>query len=265
GVGCGTPPEGPPPHLDSAPLPHAAPTRLMSRLAYRHFLDHDALLTAFTVDVGSGQAGVRWLELRDPTGQPLVFQQATYAPDESHRFLPSIAMDQSGDVALGYSESDATIHPSLAYTGRLAGDPLGDLDIENVFFAGPNSQPPVVGSWGSYSSMMVDPVDQCTFWFTSEYVGEPAPYFQYTRFGTFTFPGCGEGSDQSLVGTVTAADTGLPVVGARVTAGPLETETDGDGYYQFLSISPGTYDMTVTEFGYVPGAASGVVVAPFES
>ena len=257
---CGSPTQGCVPQLDSTQLLQATPNRLMYRLAYRNFGDHESLVGTFTIDAGEGRAALRWFELRDPAGNPAIFQQGTFAPDASHRFVGSIAMDQGGNIALGYSKSDATIHPSLAVTGRLAGDPPGAMGSEDVFFEGPNSQPPVVGLWGSYSSMSLDPADECTFWFTSEYIGEPAPFFEYTRIGAFKFPSCTSGPTGALQGTVTEADSGLPIAGARVTAGASETSTDASGRYQFLSLPVGTYDMTVTRFGLIPGSASGVEV-----
>ena len=261
---CGNPKtaEGCVPQAGSGQLLQAHPSVLMYRLAYRNFGDHESLVTNFTVDAapGAGRAAIRWLEVRDPNGAPSVYQQGTYDPDPSHRFVGSIAMDRSGNAALGYSKSDDTIHPSLAVTGRLAGDPLGTMGAENAFFEGPNSQPPVVGFWGNYSSMAVDPSDDCTFWFTSEYIGDPTPFYEYTRIGSFKFASCTGGPTGILEGTVTESGSGLPVEGARVTAGASETLTDVSGHYQFLTLPVGTYDMTVTKFGFVPGAASGIVV-----
>ena len=257
---CGTPTQGCVPQLDSTQLLQASPNRLMYRMPYRHFDDHESLVATFTVDAGNGQAAVRWFELRDPAGAPFVFQQSTYAPDASHRFVGSIAMDHGGNIALGYSKSDATIHPSLALTGRLAGDPPGHMGSEDTFFEGPNSQPPVVGLWGSYSSISIDPHDDCTFWFTAEYTGEPAPFFEYTRIGAFKSSGCLVEPGGSLEGTVTDAVSGLPVAAAKVEAGPLETVTDADGHYRFASLFPGLYQVTVTKFGYLPGVASVEIV-----
>ena len=261
---CGNPNlgDGCVPQAGSGQLLQADPSILMYRLAYRNFGDHEALVTNFTVDGSGGGnvAAIRWFELRDPNGSPSIFQEGTYAPDASYRFMGSIAMDRNGNAALGYTKSDSTIHPSLAVTGRLVGDPSGTMGTENAFFEGPNSQPPVVGFWGHYSAMALDPTDDCTFWFTSEYIGDPAPLFEYTRIGAFKFPSCTSGPTGVLEGTVTENDNGNPVAGARVTAGSSETVTDASGHYQFLTLPPGTYDMTVTKFGFVPGAASGVSV-----
>src|SRR5205085_9354576 len=100
--------------------------RLMYRLAYRNFGGHQSLVVDHSV-VAGGSVGVRWYELRDPNGTPTVYQQGTYAPDSSYRWMGSVAMDRSGGIGLGYSISSPTLHPGIAYTGPLAGDPLGQM------------------------------------------------------------------------------------------------------------------------------------------
>ncbi|HEY1250756.1 MAG TPA: carboxypeptidase-like regulatory domain-containing protein, partial [Thermoanaerobaculia bacterium] len=260
---CGNPNlgKGCVPQAGSSQLIQAEPSLLTYRLAYRNFGDHESLVTTFTVDgaAPANRAAVRWLELRDPNGSPTIYQQGTYAPDASYRFLGSIAMDRSGNIALGYSKSDDTIHPSLAVTGRLVGDPPGTLGEENAFFEGPESLPPVVGFWGHYGAMAVDPSDDCTFWFTSEYIGAPAPFFEYSRIGSFKFPSCTSGPSGTLQGAVVDATSGS-IAGARVTAGASETLTDDFGHYQFLDLPAGTYDMTASKFGYTTQIVDGVVV-----
>ena len=57
--------------------------------------------------------------------------------------MGSIAADNGGDVALGYSTSNGTSpnFPSIAYSGRLAGDPLNSLpQTETQLVAGAGSQ-----------------------------------------------------------------------------------------------------------------------------
>src|SRR5256885_7114950 len=90
--------------------------RLMYRLAYRNFGDHESLITTHSVVAGNS-VGPRWYELRNPGGTPTIFQQGTYAPDASYRWLGSVAMDQNGDVGLAYSVSSASMFPSIGYTG----------------------------------------------------------------------------------------------------------------------------------------------------
>src|SRR5207247_10197967 len=99
--------------------------RVMNRLAYRNFGDHESLVVTHSITAGSS-VGARWYELRVGGGNTLsVFQQGTYAPDSVYRWMGSIATDQSGDMALGSSASSASLHPGIRYTGRLPTDPPG--------------------------------------------------------------------------------------------------------------------------------------------
>jgi hypothetical protein len=163
------------------------------RLAYRNMGGGvESLVTNQSVDAGTGMSGIRWYEIRTPNTTPTIFQQGTYAPgltDGIHRWMGSIAMDRAGNMALGYSASDGTsVFPSLRYTGRLAADPLGTMPQgEGVIVAGTGSQ---TGSarWGDYTSMNVDPTDDCTFWYVNEYVPTTSPVSWRIRVGSFTFP-----------------------------------------------------------------------------
>jgi hypothetical protein len=99
----------------------------MFRLAYRNFGDHEALVGNFTVSSG-GVAGIRWFELRGVTAGPVtVFQESTYQPDTTWRWMGSTAMDGQGNLAIGFSASSSTINPQIRYAGRLATDPLNTL------------------------------------------------------------------------------------------------------------------------------------------
>ncbi len=148
------------------------------------------------MEAGAGIAGIRWYEIREPNGTPpTVFQQGTYAPgltDGIHRWMGSIAMDAAGDMALGYSASDAaTTFPSVWYTGRLAGDPLGTLPQgEGAIVHGSGSQTASAARWGDYSSLNVDPVDDCTFWYVNQYLPVTSAAGWRLRVGSFKFPSC---------------------------------------------------------------------------
>jgi hypothetical protein len=167
--------------------------RLMYRLAYRNFGGYESLVATHTITAGSS-VGMRWYEIRSPGGTPTLYQEGTEAPDANYRWMGSIAEDHVGDLALGYSLSSSTVFPSIALTGRLASDPLGTMPQGEVTaVAGGGSQ--TGGSffsyrWGDYTSMVVDPVDDCTFWYTNEYL--PATGFAnwQTRIVSFTFPSC---------------------------------------------------------------------------
>ena len=165
--------------------------RLMHRLAYRNFGDHAALVLNHTVDAGSGRAGIRWYEVRDPGGSPTLYQQGTYAPaDTEHRWMGSLAMDHTGDIALGYSVSSSSVYPSIRYTGRLASDPLGQMaQGEASIIIGAGSQTSSF-RWGDYSMMSVDPLDDCTFWYTQEYYQTNSSSGWLTRISSFKFPSC---------------------------------------------------------------------------
>ena len=180
--------------------------RLMFRLAYRNFGDHEALVLNHTVvaDATGTQHAPRWYEVRSPGGAPTIFQQGTFGPvsgtDPLHRWMGSIAMDKKGDIGLAYSTSSNSDFPSIAYAGRLATDPPGVMaQGEKQMWAGGASENPFlfvgarVGRWGDYSNLTVDPVDDCTFWYTTEYFPTPvdANTVWHTRIGKFVFPECG--------------------------------------------------------------------------
>src|SRR5437868_6212990 len=165
--------------------------RLMYRLAYRNFGDYEALVVNHSVTAGSS-TGVRWYELRPAGGNLSIFQQGTYAPDSNYRWMGSIAMDQSGNMGLGFSVSGSSIHPQIHYTGRLATSPAGQMDQgEASIIDGAGSQTGTLSRWGDYSMMAVDPSDDCTFWYTTEYIPSNGSFNWKTRIASFKFPGCG--------------------------------------------------------------------------
>ena len=167
------------------------------RLAYRNFKSYEALVTTQSVEALPGVAGMRWYEIRRTGGTYSLFQQGTYAPgDGIHRWMGSIAQDKKGDMALGYSVVNGTnVFPGIRYTGRLAGDPLGQMTLgEGTIINGSGVQTTTNSRWGDYTDMTVDPVDDCTFWYVNEYYltsGTPAdtrPW--HTRIASFKLPGC---------------------------------------------------------------------------
>jgi hypothetical protein len=169
--------------------------RLMYRLAYRNFGDHASLVVNHSVTAGTS-VGVRWYELRVPGGSaagtiPSVYQQGTYAPDSDFRWMGSAAMDQAGNLAIGYSASSAAIHPAIRFTGRAPGDPLGTLGAEVSIIEGTGSQLSNLNRWGDYSSISVDPVDDCTFWYTNEFLLMNGTFNWSTRIANFKFTSCG--------------------------------------------------------------------------
>ncbi len=168
--------------------------RLMYRLAYRNRAGSESLVVNHSVTVGSKRTGVtsvRWYEVRTPNTTPTVYQQGTLSTaDGIHRWMGSIATDKQGNIAVGYSASSGTVTPSIRYTGRLATDALGTMQTESTIQAGGGSQTGSLHRWGDYSAMTVDPVDDCTFWYTSEYLKANGSFNWNTRIASFKFPGC---------------------------------------------------------------------------
>ena len=164
--------------------------RLMYRLAYRNFGDHESLVVTQSVK-GSGTAAPRWYELRSPGTQTFtLYQASSYAPDPTYRWMGSAAMDKLGDLAIGYSASSASISPGIRYTGQVVGDPANTLRAEAIIQTGGGSQTGSLHRWGDYSSMTLDPTDDCTFWYTTEYLKANGSFNWSTHLFSFKFPGC---------------------------------------------------------------------------
>ena len=165
----------------------------MHRLAYRNFGTHESLVTNQSVSGGTGPSGevsgIRWWELRSPNVVPVIFQEGTYAPgltDGIHRWMGSIAMDGQGNMALGYSASNGTVFPSVFYTGRLAGSPLGTMPLgEGSIKDGTGSQTAGGNRWGDYTAISVDPTDDLTFWYVNEYLPTTSGQGWRLRIGSF--------------------------------------------------------------------------------
>jgi hypothetical protein len=164
--------------------------RPLWRLAYRNFGTHESLVTNQSVEAAPNISGIRWYEIRDPNGAPQIFQQGTYAPgttDGIHRWMGSIAMDAFGNAALGYSASSSTTRPSIWYTGRLAEDALGTMPQgEESIVDGVGSQTHSSNRWGDYTSLNVDPVDDCTFWYVNEWYPVTSQSGWQVRVGAFS-------------------------------------------------------------------------------
>ena len=182
--------------------------RLMYRLAYRNFGSHESLVVNHSVVAGSG-GGVRWYEIQNPSGTPTVAQQSTFAPDSNYRWMGSVAMDHVGDLAVGYSVSSSSVSPSVRFAGRVPTDPASTLESEVSIVSGTGSQNGSLSRWGDYSAMQVDPVDDCTFWFTEEYMKTTGSFNWNTRIANFKFPGCSTTATPDF--TVAAAPSSLTI------------------------------------------------------
>jgi hypothetical protein len=168
---------------------------IMWRLQYRNFDTYETLVGNFVTDVdGTDHGGIRWFELRKTQDSSwTLFQEGTYAPDEAHRWLGSISMDQDGNIALGYSvtSSELNIYPSIRYVGRLVDDPAGTMPQEETTIVSGTGPQTATNRWGDYSSMNVDPVDDRTIWYTNTYVLANGRW--QTRIASFGFQsGCAD-------------------------------------------------------------------------
>ncbi|WP_300615116.1 hypothetical protein [Dokdonella sp.] len=171
-------------------FPADAPTRL-------------SLVVNHTVQGATQQAGIRWVhfDLSDhgtPAATPTaldkkIVDQGVYAPDDKNRWMGGIAIDQSGNIGVGYSHSSSTSRPQIMINGRTPADPEGTLRDEQNCTDGvaSGSQTSSSNRWGDYTSMSVDPVDQCTFYFTTEYYATTSASSWRTRVCSFKFDGCG--------------------------------------------------------------------------
>lgn len=184
----------------------------MQRFVYRNFISHETLLGAWTVEVleDSNWAAPRWFELRRDVG-PLwsIEQQGTHAPDMIHRWMPSIAMDDHGNIALGYSHGDENNSPSIYYATRSPSDPPGTLREEAVLFEGRGSQTSPDYRWGDYATMELDPADGCTFWYQNEYYLLNSSSAWKTRIGAFKDPACDDAASEIFSDGFEAGDTSM--------------------------------------------------------
>lgn len=164
---------------------------LMHRLVWRMAGGREELLATSTILAGT-RSGIRWYESQNPhAASPTFFQAGTYAPDARWRWMPSIAMDKMGNIAVGYSVSDSsTTMPSIAVGGRMRSELRNILEPEVTLWNGPGVQTGTLHRWGDYSAMTVDPADDCTFFFTTEYEPANGSFNWATRIASFKFPNC---------------------------------------------------------------------------
>lgn len=255
------------PNVDGIPQPNtsqdldALNMMLMYRLQYRNFGTHEVLLTNHTVNA-SGRAGIRWYEIRRDTGGDwYIYQQGTYSPDNESRWMASIAMNGNGDIALGFNKSSSATFPSILYTGRRAGDPLGEMTVAEVLAAEGTHNQANINRWGDYSCLSVDPGDDSTFWYTGEYK-KSAWKTRVTSFnlGPILPPTVDAGPDSIICETEPFMTSGTATYQQSVL-----WETAGDGFFVdptkvnavYLRGSQdllnGNVDLSMTAIGYLPG------------
>jgi hypothetical protein len=269
------------PQPGGAPLLDGVADRVMNRLVYHNYGDHEALVVNHTVWAdGTDRAGIRWYELRSTGGAWSIYQQGTYAPaDGAYRWMASADIDRNGNLALGYSVSGPNLNPSIRFAGRLAGDPLGALgQAESSIIEGGGTQLSTSGRWGDYSMLTLDPQDGCTFWYTQEYYPANSVAGWMTRIASFRFPNCGVSATISgVVRDGTPGGHTWPLY-ARIDftsqAGTTTIYTDpASGAFQ-ITLSAGTYTAKVTavapgyqsaSFGFSVQAGAGPLSFPLQA
>jgi hypothetical protein len=235
---------------------------LMYRLPYRNFGGNplqESLVGNITVNGSASNpkhGAIRWFEFRNAGGTtttPTVFQASTYDPDAAYRWMGSIAMDKDHNIALGYSKSSPSIKPGIYVTGRLGSDPLNTMGAEATVTTGSGVQ---IGAnpfdrWGDYSAMTVDPVDQCTFFYTNEYYRNQADGDNQnwaTRIASYRFPSCVAAPAWGTVtGTIISVPSRAPLSGVLVTlSNGYAGATNSNGVYSIL-VPAGTYTATAAD------------------
>jgi hypothetical protein len=167
------------------------------------------------VDPGGGTvAGVQWYQLGNVNGAPLLLQQGISATSGTYRYFPNLSVDSGGNMTLAYAYSSTTDDAGIRYTGRLAADPPGALQVEAVLKAGQQS---INGSrYGDYAGEALDP-DGCTVWHFEE----------YARSGSLWGTWVGSMHASTCVGgpTPTPTPSSTPTATATRTQTPTSTNT----------------------------------------
>ncbi len=188
---------------------------VMWRMQYRNFGSHASLLGNFVVDVnGADRGGIRWFELRKTGGGAWsLYQEGTYAPDTTNRWMGSMAMDGAGNIAMGYNVTSSSVYPGLRFTGRHAGDALGTMTAAEATIIN-GAAASSSNRWGDYNAMTIDPVDDCTFWFTGQYA--PASTWG-TRIANMKFDNCGTPPPTLSINNVSVAEGNSGTTNASFT------------------------------------------------
>ncbi len=235
--------------------------RLMHRFAYRNLGTQAAPINSFVgsfaVNVSgvnptsatNYQTGIRWFEMRRNADAFSIFDQGTHnlTPGNGasglNNWMGSIAQDNNGNIALGFSQSGTGQRADIKIAGRTNNVMNSGVlnEGETLFYAATGSQTSSSSRWGDYSAMNVDPVDDCTFWYTQEYYGATSSAGWSTRIGKFVMPTCTPAPRATIQGTITLCVNGLPVEGASVDAtGGFNRVTSAAGTYS-MTVAPGTY------------------------
>jgi hypothetical protein len=235
--------------------------RMMFRLAYRNLggmqhklvANHNVIGSATSNDI----AGVRWYEIDlDDAGMPTLAQNGTYNLDDGNsRWMGSAAMDAVGNIGVGYSVSGPDTFPSIRFSGRSQSDDDNVLTVPEIELKAGTGSQGGVNRWGDYSSLSIDPADDCTMWYTNQYYNaeDDETRAWQTHISSVKFDDCIAGPSGKITGTITDS-AGNPIADAQVTIGALTARTNTDGVY--TATLPVGEDFTVEAFKYGWNAAT---------
>jgi PKD repeat protein len=270
---CGASREACVPQPDGGPALEAISDRLMHRLQLRDFGTYRTMVTAHTVDVGNGRAGIRWYELRESGGTWSLYQEGTFGPsDGNHRFIPSAAMNSAGDIGVGYLISSTSTYVSTAVTGQSAANSgSGFLDAEEVICAAGTGVQTDTGRSGDYSSTSIDPTTD-NFWHTNE-VFTTTGQFQWATFVCEFSVGSGDPPNSPPTASFTytctdlacdfdgtaSSDSDGSIVSYDWTFGDGATASGSTASHTYAASGDYTVTLTVTDDGGATGTDSQTV------
>ena len=158
------------PQMGSSTKLDAQGDKLMQRLVYRNFGDHQSLVITHSVNGPTAGGGLRWYEFRiDGSGNPVLYQQSTFAPDTGYRWLGSAAIDGRGDIGIGFSFGSATTYQGQRFAARAAADPLGTLGYRESVLIDSTAAKGGGNRYEDFATTVVDPTDDATFWYMGDY------------------------------------------------------------------------------------------------
>lgn len=159
--------------------------KLMARVIYRRIGNRESIVAVHSVNTTAGSGGVRWYEFRlDKSRDVKLYQQGTYAPDSNFRWMASAAMDKHGNIGIGYSFGGASQYPGQRFAGRLSGDKLGVLTLNEIVLAAGEASQTNTLRWEDYTQTAIDPSDDETIWYVGDYLKKGATNYS-TRIGAF--------------------------------------------------------------------------------
>ena len=174
------------PQMGSGTRLDAQGDKLMQRLVYRNFGDHQSLVITHSINGPTSGGGLRWYEFRlDGSGNPVLYQQSTFAPDAGYRWMGSAAMDSRGNIGVGYSIGSSSMYPGQRFAARAAGDALGTLGFAESVLINSTAAKGGGNRWEDFATTVVDPSDDNTFWYMGDYYKSSS---RSVHIGSFRVP-----------------------------------------------------------------------------